>query len=61
MVDLGDSYAGSWGAQGHRTTDSDEKSWHGSQIKNHPKRQRNTGSIRTAGVKPKDLYGIPWM
>lgn len=60
-LNLGDSYAGSWGAQGHRVTDSDEASWHGSQIKNHPKRRRQTGTIRQAGLKPKDLIGIPWM
>jgi DNA modification methylase len=60
-LNLGDSYAGSWGAQGHRVTDSDDASWHGSQIKNHPKRERQTGTIRQAGLKPKDLIGIPWM
>lgn len=59
-LNLGDSYAGSWGAQGHRTTDSDDASWHGSQIKNHPKRGKQTGTIRQAGLKPKDLIGIPW-
>ena len=60
-LNLGDSYAGSWGAQGRRESDSDEASWHGSQIKNHPKRARQTGLIRQAGLKPKDLIGIPWM
>jgi DNA modification methylase len=59
-LNLGDSYAGSWGAQGHRLTESDDASWHGSQIKNHPKRGRQTGTIREAGLKPKDLIGIPW-
>ena len=59
-LNLGDSYAGSWGAQSRRVTESDNPSWHGSQIKNHPRRAANTGSIRVAGVKPKDLYGIPW-
>lgn len=59
-LNLGDSYAGSWGAQGHRITESDAPSWHSSQIKNHPKRGRQTGTIREAGLKPKDLIGIPW-
>ncbi len=59
-LNLGDSYAGSWGGQGHRVTDSDDASWHGSQIKNHPKRASGTGSIRQPGLKPKDLIGIPW-
>ena len=60
-LNLGDSYAGSWGAQGHRQTNSDDPSWHGSQIRNHPKRAQGTGSIRHSGLKPKDLIGIPWM
>lgn len=59
-LNLGDSYAGSWGAQGHKVTDKDDASWHGSQIKNHPKRGKQTGTIREAGLKPKDLIGIPW-
>ena len=59
-LNLGDSYAGSWGAQSHRVTESDDVSWHGSQIKNHPKRAKQTGTIREAGLKPKDLIGIPW-
>jgi DNA modification methylase len=60
-LNIGDSYAGSWGAQSRRITESDAPSWHSSQIKNHPKRASNTGTIRAAAVKPKDLYGIPWM
>lgn len=58
-LNIGDSYAGSWGAQSHRVSDSDDPSWHSSQIKNHPKRASNTGSIRDAGLKPKDLMMIP--
>jgi len=57
-LNLGDSYAGSWGAQGHGPSPSSAISRH--QIANHPKRAQQTGSIRAAGVKPKDLYGIPW-
>jgi DNA modification methylase len=59
-MNLGDSYAGSWGSQGHRINDSTDESWRGSQIKNHPKRASRTGSIRQDGLKPKDLIGIPW-
>jgi DNA modification methylase len=59
-LNLGDSYAGSWGAQGHRVTNSAAASWHGSQIKSHPKRASHTGTIRDAGLKPKDLIGVPW-
>jgi len=61
-LNIGDSYAGSWGAQSRdRYVESNDPSWHGSQIRNHPKRASHTGSIRAAGVKAKDLYGIPWM
>ena len=56
-VNMGDSYAGSWGAQSHRETPASVSY---TQIANHPKRASNTGTIRMAGVKPKDLYGIPW-
>lgn len=57
-LNLGDSYAGSWGAQGHGPSTAATMSRH--QVANHPKRAQQTGTIRQAGVKPKDLYGIPW-
>lgn len=56
-LNLGDSYAGSWGAQGHRETPATISR---NQIRNHPKRASHTGAIRAAGLKPKDLIGIPW-
>jgi DNA modification methylase len=70
-LNLGDSYAGSWGAQsrgapdnGTSTIDGAEKRdgspLSGRQIASAPKGSR-TGTIREAGCKPKDLYGIPWM
>lgn len=55
---LGDSYAGSWGAQGRREVPATISR---NQVVNHPKRASHTGSIRQAGLKPKDLIGIPWM
>jgi DNA modification methylase len=58
-LNMGDSYAGSWGAQSRRVTGSDDPSWHASQIKNHPKRASNTGSIRDKGLKSKDLMMVP--
>lgn len=58
-LNVGDSYAGSWGAQSRRVSESDDSSWHSSQIKNHPKRASNTGTIRDAGLKPKDLMMMP--
>lgn len=58
-LNIGDSYAGSWGAQDRRDTFSDDPIWHGSQIKNHPKWARNTGSIRDIWLKPKDMMMVP--
>ena len=58
-LNIGDSYAGSWGAQGRRESESDDPSWHGAQIRNHPKRGSHTGAIRAAGLKPKDLMMVP--
>ena len=59
-LNLGDSYAGSWGAQGHRESSTNDDRVSRNQIKNHPKRASQTGSIRQEGLKPKDLIGIPW-
>jgi DNA modification methylase len=56
-LNLGDSYAGSWGAQGKRETAGELGR---NSIRNHPKRAGNTGSIRQEGLKPKDLIGVPW-
>jgi DNA modification methylase len=56
-LNLGDSYAGSWGAQGKRVTPGEISR---NSIVNHPKRGRQTGAIREAGLKPKDMIGIPW-
>lgn len=59
-LNLGDSYAGSWGAQGHRDSSTNDLRTSKYQISNHPKRGRQTGTIREEGLKPKDLMGIPW-
>jgi len=56
-LNLGDSYAGSWGAQGHARPSTTISH---TQIKSHPKRASLTGSVRGFGLKPKDLIGIPW-
>lgn len=53
---IGDSYAGSWGSQGHRSTPATISR---NQITNHPKRASHTGTIRDAGLKPKDLMLVP--
>lgn len=74
-LNLGDSYAGSWGAQSRGGPPSDKSTLKGNghvgggpklkslsrgQISAAPKGQANTGTIRQPGLKPKDLIGIPW-
>lgn len=69
---VGDSYAGSWGAQSRGASDNGTSTilgaakrkgspLSGRQIEGAPKRGSRTGTIRAAGCKQKDLYGIPWM
>jgi site-specific DNA-methyltransferase (adenine-specific) len=74
-LNLGDSYAGSWGAQSRGGPPSASSTLKGNghvgggpklgglsavQIAAHPKGTR-TGSIPVgSGLKPKDLIGIPW-
>jgi DNA modification methylase len=63
FLNIGDSYAGSWGAQSreHAGKHADNPSaLSANQIKHHPQRGSHTGSIRAAGLKPKDLMLIPW-
>ncbi|WP_115539990.1 DNA-methyltransferase [Xanthomonas campestris] len=62
-LNLGDSYAGSWGAEG-RTTSHGNSAYNASQmqrksIANHPKRSRRVPASDEL-LKPKDLIGIPW-
>ena len=67
-LNLGDSYAGSWGAQSRgNATGEDKATISGSstlsarQIEAHPRGQTGTGSLKnTPGLKAKDLIGIPW-
>lgn len=66
-MNLGDSYAGSWGAQsrgdhypGTLEGSSELYGISARQIKAAPK-ETNTGSLKhTPGLKNKDLIGIPW-
>ena len=67
-LNLGDSYAGSWGAQSRPNGNDLGSTLDGGsmlsarQIQAHPKGQTHTGSLKnTPGLKPKDLVGIPWM
>lgn len=63
-VNLGDSYAGSWGAQSreHAGKHSPNVSAiSANQAKAAQMRESGTGNLgRTPGLKPKDLIGQPW-
>jgi len=60
-LNLGDSYAGSWGAQSRGGSSSPRQGLSAVQIAAAPRLEENTGSLtRTPGLKPKDLVGIPW-
>jgi DNA modification methylase len=61
-VNMGDSYAGSWGAQSREHAGKhapNVSAISANQVKAAQKRT-NTGTIREPGLKPKDLMGIPW-
>jgi DNA modification methylase len=63
-LNLGDSYAGSWGNQGRTETRGTQRPIQAPMIQNltpYPVKQSNTGKIpEGSGLKPKDLCGIPW-
>lgn len=63
-LNLGDSYAGSWGAQGRQGKTGElagRSACAERQIAAAAKRKSGAGSIsRADGLKPKDLCGVPW-
>ncbi len=63
-LNLGDSYAGSWGGQGRQGKTgalAGRSAGAERQIAAAQKRARGTGSLdRVPGLKAKDLVGIPW-
>lgn len=63
-LNLGDSYAGSYGAQSREHAGKhapNVSALSANQVKAAQIRQHGTGSLsRTPGCKPKDLVGIPW-
>ncbi len=63
-LNIGDSYAGSWGAQGRQGKTGQlagRSACAVRQIVAAAKRDTKTGSLdRTPGLKAKDLIGIPW-
>lgn len=65
-LNLGDSYAGSWGNQGRKETRGAQRAINGEMMQTvhdgrYPSKGSKTGSLEhTPGLKPKDLIGIPW-
>jgi DNA modification methylase len=65
-VNLGDSYAGSWGNQGRKEERGTQRPINGEMLTpvldgRFPSKGSNTGKIPDgSGLKPKDLVGIPW-
>lgn len=55
-INLGDSYAGSFGAQSKR----EGEGWQAIDIERFGKEVSLTRNARAIGLKPKDLVGIPW-
>lgn len=66
-LNLGDSYAGSWGNQGRKEDRGRQRPINGDMIQpvhdgRYASKQSNTGKIpEGSGLKNKDLVGIPWM
>ncbi len=65
-LNLGDSYAGSWGNQGRKPERGIQRAINGDMKTpvhdgRYPSKSSNTGTIpEGSGLKPKDLCGIPW-
>tara|TARA_Y100000310_G_C20637400_1_gene791938 strand:+ start:563 stop:1543 length:981 start_codon:yes stop_codon:yes gene_type:complete len=63
-LNLGDSYAGSWGNQGRKEERGTQRPINGGMLTpvhdgRYPSKGSNTGAC-PPGLKPKDLIGIPW-
>jgi DNA modification methylase len=60
-VNMGDSYAGSWGSQGRDYSGVGVSALSSCQVAASARKQSNTGSIEQGtGLKTKDLIGQPW-
>lgn len=63
-LNLGDSYAGSWGNQGRKPERGTQRPINGEMLTpvhdgRYPSHKSNTGAVPD-GLKPKDLVGVPW-
>jgi len=60
-LNMGDSYAGSWGSQG-RDQGTSPTNMHARQVAAAGRKASKTGSIPSGSkIKAKDLVGVPWM
>jgi DNA modification methylase len=59
-VNMGDSYAGSWGSQGREYSGVGVSSLSARQVAASQRKASLTGTVRDEGIKPKDLMGQPW-
>ena len=59
-LNLGDSYAGSWGSQGRDYSGVSVSALSQRQVMASQRKASGTGSVIASGLKPKDLIGIPW-
>ncbi|WP_429498926.1 DNA-methyltransferase [Robbsia andropogonis] len=59
-VNMGDAYAGSWGAQGRNGKMSDRSIISARQFSEAQQRRTGTGARWSTELKPKDLMGQPW-
>ncbi len=60
-LNIGDTYAGSWGSQGREYSGVSVSAISARQVQASNRKASLTGAIKADGVKAKDLYGIPWM
>lgn len=59
-VNMGDSYAGSWGSQGREYSGVGVSALSARQVAASQRKTSQAGTVRDAGIKPKDLMGQPW-
>lgn len=59
-LNLGDSYSGSWGAQGRTGQMSDRSVISAQQSANAQRKASRTGAIKPGAPPAKNLLGIPW-
>jgi site-specific DNA-methyltransferase (cytosine-N4-specific) len=59
-VNMGDSYAGSWGPQGRAYSGVAVSQLSARQVAASQRKRSGTGTTHDAGIKPKDMMGQPW-